>query len=174
MGSKQTGVMPNLGRQAELWARGLKHPPSDNFTGTDSDGEVWRNGQRKWLLPRDEMMRWAEMWDWMKPRMPDPFRHLEKIIDKMTVDQAREEIKLAQERELAMMTIDSPEAMILLDSVEGRVHKFFVLLRMNHPDITEEECYHILEQIGRDKEREALAQASGEPPPVGNAEAPAA
>lgn len=146
----QGGVFPHLGREIEFEALG-----------------------KRWKLARLTMAVWASVWDWVKPRLPDPFDGLERFVDKATTEQFAQLVTRAQERQMAMRSLDSPEVQALLSTLEGKIEQFYCQLKVHHPDVTRDQAFEILAAVGEAEVAKLKTQTSGEPPDLGNAAAPA-
>lgn len=85
-------------------------------------------------------------------------------------------IKQARERKDSWKDINSPEILSILNSFRGQAYLFFLLLKRNHPDITEAMVDEMLEELpGKEIVRILeTTSGSGKKAPPKNAEAPAA
>lgn len=139
-------IMPQLGRETVIDALG-----------------------KRWTVGRWTVDVWDQLLEWARPRLPDPFAGLEKVVDKLPEAAALQLVREAQERAARALSIQSPEVVELIDgTLEGKVQTFYLLLRQHHPDVTREEVVEVLRAIGEDQERRAKERAAGEAPSSGN------
>jgi hypothetical protein len=154
-------LMPHLGAEAKVQAFG-----------------------QTWILARWTVSIWNDFLDWAKGKMPDPFAGLDRVAAMIPADASHahpvgvafnQALQRAQERAAVMLSLQSPEVSELLQDPRGAARIAWLLLRKNHPDITEDMAFAIVDEIGPEKMREAFEIAQGKlPPPVGNEQAPAA
>jgi hypothetical protein len=134
------GIAPQTGRESQVKALGK-----------------W------WTIGRFTVEIWDELLEWAKPRIISPLDHLERIIAKVPEQAAYRLVSEAMKEYPRILTILHPLFQEILDTPEGKLRRFYLLLRQHHPDVTPDLAKHILEEIGPVVEDEALAKAHGQP-----------
>ena len=151
------GVMPQIGREVRLYALG-----------------------KYWTLPRREMEVWQRLYEWAKPRLPDPFEALDRLANKIPAGAGPDhplaqiyerEFPKAQAKANELKSISSPEFLNIIDNtIEGKVQQFYELLRI-HPgqeNVTLTEAVMILNEIGEQQAQKELATVDGRLDPLPN------
>ena len=118
---------------------------------------------RTWTIGRWTISVWDRLLEWAKPRLPDPFQGLDKLVDKLPPDMAERIIKEAQAKAMLLVSINSPEILHVLDgTLEGRVRVLYELLRQHHPDITPNTVFEILTEVGLEQMQDAIVRSQGQ------------
>jgi hypothetical protein len=123
---------------------------------------------KTWTVGRWSARVWDDLIAWLKPQLPDPYAHLERLIDKMSPEIANDALKRAEERANRFLSIGSPEVMELVKTPEVSMYLFWILLREKHPDVTRDQAMMIAASAGQDKMNAMFDTVAGTPPPSGN------
>ena len=158
----QSGVFPSIGQGAEYEAL---YEPCKECTGPACE-KCKGTGQvsRRWKTSRLTQKVQARIWEWVKPRLPDYFAPIERVIDKLDPQKARYLLREAADDTAAMNNIFCTQAQSLLGTMEGVIVEFTELLRENHPEITHEIAGQILEDLGRREVQSLCDQYNAEHP----------
>jgi hypothetical protein len=135
-------IAPQIGRESKVFAKG-----------------------QYWTVGRFEVDEWEELLKWAAPRILNPLEDLRAIVDKLPPEVALQLIRETLDKRPVAVTIDNPAVHFLIESKEGKVHLFWLLLRKHHPDITKQQVFDILLEVGEIVQAQALEQAAGKPPP---------
>lgn len=127
-------------------------------------GQTWTTGT--WSLAA-----WDELLAMARSYLPDPYDGLEQILPHVDRDMARELIMEAQKVKRRILSIMSPEIQEWLATVEGQIRLFYVLLKLNHPEVTLDMAMKIVSEVGDTKQAEIIDAAAGTPPAPKNTEA---
>jgi hypothetical protein len=130
-------------------------------------------GQR-WTLGRWSLKVWDDLRELAKPHLANPYEGLKDLLPCVDRELARELVLQAQKAKRRMHSIGSPEIQEWLETIEGKLSLFYVLLKARHPDMTPELAMQIVAEVGDAAQAQMLAAANGEPPPAKNPLAPAA
>src|ERR671925_207863 len=130
-----SGVMPHIGKEGEIFALG-----------------------QTWKLGRFDVSVWDELLEWFKRRLPDPFAGLQTLAVCIPKDAPPDHPVLvafnrafseAQRKAATIYSIDAPEFHEAIDNtLDGKVERFRLLLKRNHPDITRQQALEILQELG--------------------------
>lgn len=94
-------------------------------------------------------------------------------LDGLTEDQVNRQLDRAFER-ASMITFASPEAGALMSSLEGAVFLFWLSIRKEHPDLTEEDVGKLLlDSASRDTAMDIVADLNKEHSPIKKKRPPA-
>ena len=140
-----------------------------------------------WTFGRWERRVWADLVAFARKTLPNPIEEAAKHLDKMPQVVGEFLVRGALEKAASYLGFNSPEMQSLLNSIEGGSHLAYLLLKPHHPDITEDDAYHVFMALSQ-KPARAATPADPNPPsrmreifdltsgkaPAGNAEAPAA
>lgn len=146
----QSGAAPQLGRETTVDALG-----------------------KKWTIGRWTVDVWDELIDFAKKRLPDPWAPIKDLVQVLSPEEAGKLIQDTYKRVNAMFTIKSPEIQAFLDTPEGQMYLFWLLMRQHHPELTRQQAMDIAVEIGEAKQLEAFSKAAGSQL-GGNVPAPAA
>lgn len=147
-------------------------------------GQTWRFG--RWTL--GVLDEWT---DWARGQLPNPIDEAVKVIERMELDEqerkitnqrlllTRNKIKdelvnAAMRRASSYLAFNSPEVQSLMNSPRGAARLVKLLLKTNHPDVSEEQALDLVMALGEDLQRIMLVTAGKSPPGEGNGQAPAA
>lgn len=128
---------------------------------------------RGWRASRATRDAWDRFLGWAKPRIPDPLEVGKKALALFPEAQHAGIVRLAMEKAGEYLSIGSPEVMRCLGSMEGMAFMLYVLLRPNHPGITEDEAFDIVMDLGAQKFKETLEAAGGKVPAGAEGKGPA-
>ncbi len=146
------GVMPQIGREATVHALG-----------------------KTWTVGRFTMEVWDDLIRWAADRIPNQLEALRPIIRDVPPEMAMQLIRDAQAKTPDVLTIGHPLLQKAIEETpEGQIHRWYLLLRQKHPDVTKDTALEILMELGQAKIEETLAQVAGQPPPEKKDLAPAA
>src|SRR2546423_203172 len=126
-------AVPQLGRETEFAAL----------------GQTWKTG--RWTLKA-----WEELLALAKPYLPDPYAGLKELLPALAPDHAREVVMEAQKAKRRILSINSPEVQEWLNTLEGQLSLFYVLLKQSHPDVTPEMAMEIAGEVGGAKQAEMV------------------
>lgn len=131
---------------------------------------------RTWRAGRATRAVWDAFLAWARPRIPDPLEVGRKALALYPEGQHAAIVRLAMEEAQAYLSIGSPQVMRALGSLEGMGHMLWLLLRPNHPGITEDEAFDIVMDLGLEKFRQTLEATGGKVPAAaeGKGQAPGA
>lgn len=154
---------------------------------------------QQWTIGRWDRAVWAEMFDFARGILPNPVTEAFAALDRLPLiadpgkdapeaekkayatRSTRQEhaaeflVRSALDKASSYLSVGSPEMQSLLGSIEGASHLLWLLLRKAHSDVTQDQAYEILMEVGQQKAEELFGKAAGKAPgPGGNAEAPAA
>ena len=122
-------------------------------------------GDKAYRLSRWKLRHMRAFRDWIAERIGDPFAHLDRLIDKVPVELAREEIRRAEEvrDQLQAFSLASPLAQKHLLTEEGLYRVAALLLGEHHPDASEEDTWNVAMAIAY-RLSDTLTKASGQIP----------
>ena len=134
-------------------------------TDVQALGKTWRVGRFTFGVLEEFVA-------WVRQEVGDPFAGLERIIDKVPPEVAKEMVAAAQAKAAALAAMDISDPLIqeYLGKVRGIVRVFHAMLRQHHPEMTIDQAFAIAAEIGLDKAAAAISQGKGRDP---NAKAPA-
>lgn len=112
----------------------------DNI-GREQELEV--NGER-YRLSRCTISVLRDFRDWAASRLPDPLEIVKKQLEGFPPHLQELMVKEALERANRVKDFASPEVQALLHSFEGMLHLLGLLLRPNHPTLTDQEIFDLL------------------------------
>lgn len=113
--------------------------------------------------------------DWIAEQEGDPFLELEtKWFDRLPPDEQVKRITRAEDikRQLKRFTLQCPLAREWMTNERGAVHFLYLLLKPNHPNITQKQVFCIAQEAG--PALKAAVDSAVGVPPVGNAQTPGA
>lgn len=153
----------------------------------DSQGRVW-------TISRQERRHAKQFEEWAKSRIKDP----RAVAKDATLDLAKEEVKIRKDASLAAdekeamvfalrqqqavysksalelasgeLSMEHPLVKALAATTDGMSEITRILLADHHPDVTWDDAFALLNDVGQEVIAEAFAKAQGEAP---KAEAPA-
>lgn len=133
------------------------------------DGKPWTVGR----LTYDKLESFT---DWVKEQVGDPFKDLERFIDKVDKATANEMLREACAKRDALQSMDlqSPLFQTHLKTARGLVRLLWLLLLEHHPSATPADAFAVVSAEGQ-RVKAALEAAAGNAGPAGpNGVAPAA
>lgn len=119
---------------------------------------------KDWKLARWTREVWDQWLEWAKTRIPDPLERIRPSIEQWPERVQDLLVERAMEKATTVLTMGSPEVQGLMDSLEGLSYLFYLLLRKNHPDVTEDEALAIVLEVGETEAAAAAKVASGQVP----------
>jgi hypothetical protein len=130
---------------------------------------------RTWRASRWTRAVWADFLAWAKGRIPDPLDILLSSLDRIPEHLQDAAVRYAIDKSSEHLSVASPVVMRCLDSVEGTAHLLYLLLKPNHPGLTEDEAFEIA-LAAPEQAKAAFDRASGRfvEGPAKNGEGPAA
>ena len=133
---------------------------------------------KQWTVARAELPVLRLFVEWIKDQLGDPFAGIEKELalykellpPEEYKAKALERIKEAKDEADAIkcMDINSPIISKWMSSVTGAMKLLHLMLKVNHPEVTEGEAARVFSEIGVAKAMEAIADGNGKLP-EGNA-----
>ena len=111
---------------------------------------------------------WAEFLAWAKPRIPDPLEVVARHLDKYPPALQEALVRHACDRACDYLGVGSPAVQQCLASLEGSVYLLYLLLKANHPEMTEDMALEIALEVGADRLKATFDAAAGKAPPEGN------
>lgn len=120
-----------------------------------------------WTLSRWDRRTWAEFLDWAKTQLPDPRKTAAEFLAMLPHDDPSRESIVAKALDEANthLSISSPRVKALLESSAGVTRLVYLLLKPNHPEITEETAYDIVTTA--DNLNDVLTKCAGVAPGKG-------
>lgn len=109
----------------------------------------------------------VEDWrDWIREQIGDPFAAVERLLDKLPPDTAKEMVKEAQaiQAQLESFSLGCPLAKRFLGNELGLGQLAYLMLRGKHPDITPDEAFAVAMQLGLSAMAKTVQKTSGEAP----------
>ena len=166
----------------------MSSPTQQSFCGRECEAEAL--GQR-WRFSRWTLRVLDDWTEWARTILPNPIDECAAAILRMESDEEKckisdpkiiarrnkikdELVTAAIRQASSYLATSSPEVKSLLNSPRGAAHLLLLLLKPNHPEVTEEKAFDIVQVLGPDLERVMLTTAGRSPPAGGNVEAPAA
>lgn len=128
---------------------------------------------RTWRVGRWSRSVWEEFLAWARPRIPDPLEIASRHLDRFPPHMQEMLVRHACDRAADYLGASSPQVQQCLTSLEGSVHLLYLLLRRNHPEVTEDMAMDIAVEAGAAEVKKAFDAAAGRQPPEGNGTAPA-
>lgn len=121
---------------------------------------------KTWVFGRAELSVIAEFKDWVAAQIGDPFFVVDRYADKLSPEMFREKLKEAEavRDQLASFSLGCALAIRFLNTEAGAAKLTQLLLRANHPRVTEEDALAILLEMGAAKLAEAIETGSGSVP----------
>jgi hypothetical protein len=138
-------AVPQLGKETEFSAL----------------GKVWKVG-------RFTLKAWDELLALARPHLPDPYDGLKELLPSLDKELARELVLEAQKAKRRILSINSPEVQEWIETPEGLLSLFYVLLKQAHPEMTPELAVQIAAEVSEAQQAAMIAAASGTPPPEKN------
>lgn len=127
---------------------------------------------RQWRLGRQTRAVWWEFLEWARGQIPDPITEAKRAVEGMSESVVVKIVSKALDDKRIFLSVASPEVKALLNSLEGGVYLLTLLLKINHPEITEDLAFDISLEVGQERLQELFMVAAGQQP-SGNADAPA-
>jgi len=148
---------------------------------------------RAWKLPRLTRGITVKFEEWAGAQLANPIKAAREEVEALAVraveikrdksldDETRAELlaaNLRQREQITEAAIErsqvpmSARANALLNTQAGATHMLYLLLKVHQPDVTEEQAFDVLMEIGLDAVQEKIDTAAGVAPPK-NAPAPA-
>jgi len=128
---------------------------------------------RRWRIARRDLGVLERFYQWVLPQIKDPFDGLEKIIAKLSPEQAHAFISEAQAKREEILDWNSPVIERFMKTTRGQVHLFMFMLQVYQPDATLENARQIVEELGPERIQSVFLLADGQAPGQGKAPAPA-
>lgn len=130
-------------------------------TYTKPTAEVYALGQT-WTLSAWDAGVWREFLAWARAKLPDPLATGKKVIDAFPAT-AHDAVVRQSLFDACMPLVDnSPGVQHLLAGHDGASYMLWLLLRPNHPGVTQDDAYAIGRELGEEGLRPALARVRGE------------
>ncbi len=154
-------------------------------TETRALGRTWKVG--RWTLDVfDDYSAWAA------EKLPDPIkvalREVESLSDEEFRVLNRREMKeedrqrklhflrqqqdrltrIAMEQATSYLSFTSKPFQSLMNSPRGGAHLLMLLLRQHHPDVTEDDAFYIVVEIGNEELQRIMSVTMGKTPPAPN------
>lgn len=125
------------------------------------ESQVQALGQT-WTVGRFDVDVWDALLEWAQGRIPNPLEDLKPILKELDPHAAIQLIREAQATRPTVLTLENELFQKAIDgTVEGKVYRFWLLLKKHHPEVTRQQAFEILQEIGESKEQEALRAANG-------------
>ena len=125
---------------------------------------------KKWTVGRLTRSALADQLAWARKDLPNPvdeaIKQAEKIYASSLPDaikdaQANQILAEAREAKRGHLSDESPDIQSRIQSFEGGVRLFWLILKTHHPDVTEDEAFAIAEEVGPEKLAAIFDRASG-------------
>lgn len=127
------------------------------------EAELTALGQ-SWRLARWERRTWDAFLDWARPRLPDPLEVARKALALFPQHLHEGIVRHAIDLSSRALASNSPQVQALLASAEGTAHVLWLLLRDNHPGVTEEQAWLVMAGAGDDALAAAFRRCQGRTP----------
>jgi len=127
---------------------------------------------RSWKVGRLELHVIKGFRDWIAERIGDPYEPAMRLLNLVPPAEGMKLVNEARavEKQLQCFSMQSALAKEHLATEEGVARLFYLLLQANHPDVSEEEAFQVVQALGVETQR-VLRNAEGSLP---NEEVPAA
>jgi hypothetical protein len=123
---------------------------------------------RTWTVGRREFEIWQQLVEWAAPRIKNPLEYLKPILGELPPGEAIQLVREVLAECPRVLTVDHPLVRQAVEAtLEGRLYRFWLLLRQHHPDVTLQEAGEILTEIGEQEERKVVDRADGSLPAKG-------
>lgn len=119
---------------------------------------------KTWKLARWERRVWWDLLAWARLKIPDPVDLIAGKLALMPEPIAKHAVDAALRASRTFLSINSAEVQSLLASLEGSVYTVWLLLREHQPNVTEDEAYKVVLDIGKDNLPGIFAIALGKSP----------
>lgn len=113
--------------------------------------------------------------EWIKEQLGDPFALAERFVGRLPADEWTRLFKEAEAtaRELEAFTLATEVARRFMKTERGAAKLGQLMLQEHHPDVSEDEAFDVLAEIGLVELNKAVKRGTGKVPEK-NADAPAA
>lgn len=104
---------------------------------------------RTWTIGRPELKVIREFRDWIEQQLPDPMAIGEKFFNMLPADEQIARVKEVEDAKLQLkcFTLQCSLARKYMAMEEGAAKLCQLLLQKNHPDVTAEEAFMVLQEI---------------------------
>lgn len=111
---------------------------------------------QKWKLGRLDVDVWDALLEWARPRIISPLEHLRTIIKDLAPDVAMLAIREAMNACPTVLTVFHPAFQYAInESAEGMLQQFWLQLKKYHPDVTRDQAFAVMNELGERQEYEA-------------------
>jgi hypothetical protein len=123
---------------------------------------------QKWTFGRLSLAVIRAFRDWIEQQLPDPMAMGEKFFNLLPPDEQLARVKAAEstKQQLKCFTLKSDLAKEYMGTEQGAAKLVQLLLQKHHPDVSEDDAFLILQDIGPQL-AEILSGARGEAPGLG-------
>lgn len=145
---------------------------------------------RSWTFSRWTLTILDDFLTWARTQIPDPLDLATRHVEKMMVEEEKisnkallahrnkikdELVTGAIKQAASYLDFGSPQVQSLLHSPLGGSHLLMLLLKAHQPDVTEEDAFQIIQEIGDQKLQHIMDVTTGKvAPSLGNGQAPVA
>ena len=103
---------------------------------------------KRWKLGRLTRAVWDEFLAWARTVLPDPLDVIAAKVDRLPEALQKQAVRDAIELSQNYLSPDSPAVRELLGSLPGSVRMLWLLLRKHQPQVTEDEAFEMLVEVG--------------------------